>query len=143
MKSAPFQAASTSPFSTRNDLKMLSSPQITCFRRERILDGENRGQRFDFDADRAAGFFQEIFVRMREEYDGLFGMIHEFVREAGLIVDDQRDAVFAGNVFCGDDGEFGPGNAGTEMHAADAAARGLWCGRSCRSSMPGKEMSST
>ena len=93
------------------------------FLRERILDRENRGQRLDFDAHRAARFFEQIFIGMREQDDGFLGMIYNAVGEAGLIVDDQRDAILVGNVFRGDDGEFIPRDAIAEMDAANPAAR--------------------
>ncbi len=53
---------------------------------ERILDGEDGRERLDLDAHGAARFFQQILVGMREQDDGLFGMVHEFVGEAGLVV---------------------------------------------------------
>ena len=108
------------------------------FFRERILDGEDSGQRLDFDAHRAARFFEQIFIGMREQDDGFFGMIYNAVGEAGLIFDDQRDAILVGDIFGGDDGEFIPRDAVAEMDAADSAARGWCCERWRRAACPGK-----
>ena len=94
-----------------------------CAFRERILDRENRGQRFDVDLHRAPRFLQQILVRMRQQDDRFFGMVDEFGGEAGLIVHDQRDFVLAGNVGGRDDREFVPGNAVAVANAADAPAR--------------------
>ncbi len=90
---------------------------------ERILDGEDCGQRLDSDAHGAARFFQQIFVGMREKNHRLFRVIHELIREAGLVVDHQRDVVFAGNVLRGDDRKLIPRNAFAEMDGFDPAAR--------------------
>ena len=50
-------------------------------------------------------------------------MVDEFRGEAGLIVFDQRDFVFAGNIGGGDDREFVPRNAVAKADAADAPSR--------------------
>ena len=47
----------------------------------------------------------------------------DFGGEAGLIVLDQRNFVFAGNVGGGDDRELIPRNAVAETDAADASSR--------------------
>ena len=48
--------------------------------------------------DRAAGLLEQVLVRVREQHDRLLGVIDDVVGEARLIVEDQRDAVGAGNV---------------------------------------------
>ena len=97
------------------------------FAGEGIFDGENRGERIDFDADGAAGFFEQIFGGMRQENDRFFRVIDDAVGQARLIFDEQGDAVFSGDVFGGYDREFRPGDDRVEMDRADAASR---CGRS-------------
>ena len=61
--------------------------------------------------------------RCASSSDRLFWMIDDVVREIGLVVEDQRDAVLAGNVGCGDDRELVPGNGRIEVDAEDAPAR--------------------
>ena len=43
--------------------------------------------------DEAPGFLDECLVRMREQHDRLFGVIDDVVRQAGLVVEDERDAI--------------------------------------------------
>src|ERR1700733_10037993 len=50
-------------------------------------------------------------------------MVDESAREARLIVPDQRDTIFSRNIFCSNDHEFVPLNAGREGDFLDAAAR--------------------
>ena len=50
---------------------------------------------------------------MGQQQDRLLGMIDVAIREARLIVFDQSDAIFAGNVFRGDDDKFIPVNRGS------------------------------
>ena len=96
-----------------------------CAAFERLVDGEDGRQRIDGDADPAAGLFQQVPVVMGEEDDGFFRMVDGLAREVGLIVDDQRDDVRAGNVGGRDDDELVPGHARLELDAADDAARRL------------------
>ena len=49
-------------------------------------------------------------------------MIYALVREARLIVDDQRDRILPWNVRCRDNDEFAPGNVRSEFHADDLSA---------------------
>ena len=60
---------------------------------------------------------------MREQQDRLFGMVDAIVGEVGLIVEDERDAVAAGDVRRRDDGDRAPVDLGTVLDAADPAAR--------------------
>jgi len=64
---------------------------------------------------------------MSEEHDGFFGMIYLLIGEAGLIFDEERDAVFPGNVPGGDDGELVPGDFVAETDAKNFSSR---CGGS-------------
>ena len=96
-----------------------------CAAVERLVDGEDGRQRIDVDADPAAGLFEQVPIGMGEEDDGFFRMVDGLAREVGLIVDDQRDDVRAGNVGGRDDDELVPGHARLELDAADDAARRL------------------
>src|ERR1700739_3258549 len=60
---------------------------------------------------------------MGKQHQRFFWVVHDFMGETGLIFDQQRYAVFARNILCGDDGEFVPGNAVFEMDCKDFAAR--------------------
>src|ERR1700756_2420579 len=64
-------------------------------------------------------------VGMSQQKNGFLGMVDEFTRQAGLIVSDQRNAIFTGNVFCGNDHEFMPRDARTESDLPDSAAGNL------------------
>ncbi len=90
---------------------------------QRIFDGENGGQRFDVERDRTPGFFQQVFVFVRQQQNRLFRMVYKFISQIRLIFQNQRHAVSAGNIFGGDDGEFVPGNAVAELNAAQPSAR--------------------
>src|ERR1700761_1828324 len=50
-------------------------------------------------------------------------MINDLIRETGLIVSDERDAILSGNIFRRNDDEFIPGSAAAERDFYDAAAR--------------------
>ena len=54
---------------------------------ERFLDGEDGRKGLDIDLHGSPRFFEEIFVRMREKQNRLFGVIHGFVGKAGLVID--------------------------------------------------------
>ncbi len=95
-----------------------------CFGRESFLDVEDAGQRLYLDADGAARLFEQILVRVREQEDGLFGVVDERLGKVGLVVEDERDVVRAGDVARRDDGELFPRDAFAESDARDAAARG-------------------
>ena len=62
-------------------------------------------------------------IRMSQQQNRFFGMVHDFIRQTGLIVSDQRDAILSGNIFRGNDHEFIPGDAGAECDFPDPAAR--------------------
>ena len=57
---------------------------------------------------------------MREQHDWFFGMINTTVRKARLIINNQRDAVFAGDVSCLDYRKFIPWDTGLEMDVCDS-----------------------
>ncbi len=79
---------------------------------------------------------------MREQDDRLFGVVDDAVGEVGLVVEDERDAVGAGDVFRGDDDELVPRDAFVEDDVADAPARrGAADGRAVEHA--GERMSST
>ena len=59
---------------------------------------------------------------MSQEKDGLFGMIDDIGGEARLIVFEERDAIFARDIFCGYDDELVPWNCRIEMDGADFSA---------------------
>ena len=60
---------------------------------------------------------------MREQDHRLFRMIDCRFRQAGLIVNDQGDYIFSGNIARGDNRELVPADRRIEMNAADAPAR--------------------
>ncbi len=100
---------------------IVAAPDDFIFR-ERIFDREDAGEWFDFDVHGSASLFEQILVRMREEQNRLFGVIHSLGSEAGLVIDEQSDAVFPGNIFCLDDGELVPGDAVSETNGSNAPA---------------------
>jgi hypothetical protein len=68
-----------------------------------------------------------------EQDDRLFGVIDEIGGEARLIIFEERDAIFAGDVFCGYDDKLVPWNCriemdGADFSACDGTAPGLLCG---------------
>src|SRR5205807_9936846 len=65
-------------------------------------------------------FFEQILVLMREQNDRLFRMIHNFVGEVRLIVEDQGHIVFTWNIFGSDNHEVIPGNITFERNIFDA-----------------------
>ena len=106
-------------------LKTLSAPQITARRSSDSSMVKTGGSGSTVDADPAAGLFEQVPVVVGEEDDRFFRVVDGLAREVGLIVDDQRDDVRAGNVGGGDDDELVPGHARLELDAADDAARRL------------------
>src|SRR5579863_2817697 len=64
-------------------------------------------------------------IRMRQQQDRLLRMVDEITGQAGLIVNDEGNAVCTGNIFGGDDDKFVPRNAGAESDVLDLAARNL------------------
>ena len=67
-------------------------------------------QRIVFDLHCADGFAQFVLVGMREQHDRLLAVVHLAVGKAGLIGDDELNAILAGNIGCGDDRELAPVN---------------------------------
>jgi len=67
---------------------------------------------------------------MCKQNDGFFRVIDDTVGQAGLIVEYERDAVFAGNVLGRYDDEFGPVDFRGEGDFADGAARSFAANRS-------------
>ncbi len=100
----------------------MSLPQMISFLASESSMREDAGKWFDLDSHRSPGFFQKIFVGMREQQNRFFGVIDHSVGQAGLVVDQQRDTVFARDILCLDDGELVPGNAISEMNAANSPA---------------------
>src|SRR5580704_4278572 len=91
--------------------------------RKRVVHRKNRGQRLDFNAHTAPSLLEQIFVRMRKQHHRLFRVVHELISQARLIVNEQRDAILAGNILCGNDRKFFPRNARLEVNAKNASAR--------------------
>ena len=87
-----------------------------------FFHAENRGKRFVFDGNGFDGFWEEMAVRMSEQEKWLFGMIDDAIGEARLIIFDEGDAIFSGDVRGRDDYEFVPINAGAEGDLFDFAA---------------------
>ena len=101
------------PFRTKNVLNVLSVAPDDFGLPFAFFDGENWRQRFVLDAKPpATAFGSSVAVRMRQQQNRLFRMIDRAIRKARLIVLDQRDVVFPGNIFRGDDDEFVPADSG-------------------------------
>ena len=98
---------------------------------ERVVDGQDRRQRFDLNRNLPPRIVGPRAIAMRDQHDRLLGMIHDIRREVGLVVDDQLDEIVAGDVGGGDDDEVGPIDRRIEGDLLDAAARN-WGGRSRR-----------
>ena len=62
-------------------------------------------------------------VRMSQQQDRLFGMIHLLTGEAWPVFIDESDGVFAWNIFRAHHNEFIPWDAVTEFDLQDASAR--------------------
>ena len=65
-----------------------------------------------------AGFLEHVAVGVRQQHHGLFGMVDAIGRQARLVVEDEGDAIGAGNVSGRDDDEVGPGDVRLELDAA-------------------------
>jgi hypothetical protein len=87
-----------------------------------LFDGVDGGEFFVDDVDGGDGFVEDGAVGVGEEEDGLFGVVDVGDGEAGMVFGEVDDAVFAGDVGGGDDGELVPGDGGVEGDAGDAAA---------------------
>ena len=90
-----------------------------------LFNCEDGGQRLVFDRYRFNGLGENMAVGMSQQQDGFLGMVHEFIRQAWLIVPDQRDAILPRNIFRGNDHEFIPGNSRSERDLSDPAAGNL------------------
>ena len=73
-----------------------------------LFDREDARKRFVFDRHRLNRLGKNMAVGMGQQQNRLFGMIDELRGQTGLIVNDQRDAILARNIFRGDDYEFVP-----------------------------------
>ena len=122
---------------------MLSVPQMTACAAERLVDGEDRRQRLDADRARAAAPPRAAGDRVGEQDDRLFGMVDDVVGEVGLVVDDQRDPVVAGDVGGRDDGELVPGDRRDRTRCRGCGRAATWLRTVVPCSMPGSVMSST
>ena len=76
-----------------------------------LFDGEDRRKGIVLDVDGSDGFAQLLLAGMGEQHDGFIAMVHAAVGQAGLIVEDEPDLIFAGNVERGDDRELAPVDA--------------------------------
>ena len=84
---------------------------------------EDRGLGLDVDAHVPARFLERVAVGVREQHDGLFRVIDAIGGQARLVVEDERDAIDAGNVSGGHDHDVRPGDARLELDALDETAR--------------------
>ncbi len=88
-----------------------------------LLNRKDGRQRIVRNRDRIRRFGQNMPVRVSQQQDRLLGVVHDFMRQVGLVVRDQSDAIRSGNIFCGDDYEFIPGNALAESDFSYFSAR--------------------
>src|ERR1043166_6557061 len=70
-----------------------------------------------------ACLFEQVLIVMREQKDWLFRMIHNFVGQVRLIVENQCDIVLARDIFGRNDREFIPRN---EVNTASFFLLFLW-----------------
>jgi len=68
-------------------------------------------------------------ILMREQQNRLLRMIDFPIRQAGLIVSDQSDAILARNVFCRDDYKLVPVDLRVERDFLDDSSRNLAANR--------------
>ena len=87
-----------------------------------VFDGEDAGEFLILDVNSCDGGGQDGLVGMREQKDGFGLMVDVFGCEAGVVLGEVDDGVFAGDVGGGDDGELGPVDGGVECDGSDAAA---------------------
>ena len=87
-----------------------------------LFDGEDAGEGLVGDLYGGYGGGEDGAVRVREEEDGLVGVVDVGGGEAEVVFGEVDDAVFAGDVGGGDDGELVPGDGGVEVDGEDAAA---------------------
>ena len=87
-----------------------------------LFDGEDAGELLVGDVDGGDGGGEDGAVGVGEEEDGLVGVVDVGGGEAEVVFGEVDDAVFAGDVGGGDDGELVPGDGGVEVDGEDAAA---------------------
>ena len=87
-----------------------------------FFDREHGRQGIVLDGNRFDRFRQRVAIRMGQQKNRLFRMVDHAIREARLIVFDQRDIVFPGNVLRGDDDKLAPVDFGPEGYLLDFAA---------------------
>ena len=87
----------------------------------RLLDGVDGGEFFVGDVDSGYGGGEEGPVWMGEEEDGFGDVVDVGDGEAGVVLGEVDDCVFAGDVGGGDDGELVPGYGGVEGDGGDSA----------------------
>ena len=66
---------------------------------------------------------KHCIIRMRDQQDRLFGMVHESIRQTDVIFHQVHDRVFAWNILCGDDDELIPIHAFAKLNRRDASPR--------------------
>src|SRR3984893_14623483 len=66
---------------------------------------------------------------MSQQKNRLFEMIHDLVGKTRLIIGDQSNDIFAGDVLRGDDNEFVPGDARPKCNFPDLTAWNLTADR--------------
>ncbi len=87
-----------------------------------LFDGEDAGEGLVGDFYGGYGGGEDGAVGVREEEDRLVGVVDVGGGEAEVVFGEVDDAVFAGDVGGGDDGELVPGDGGVEVDGEDAAA---------------------
>ena len=90
-----------------------------------LFNGENRGQRFVFDGYGGYSFGEKVAVGMGQQQNRFFWMVNDLVRQAGLIIGDQRDAILSADIFRRHDYKFVPRNARPEPDVPDFPPRNL------------------
>ena len=89
---------------------------------ERFIDREDGRFGLDVDRDVTTRPLEHLTIGMSQQQHGLFRMIDAIARQARLVVEDQSDAVGAGNVARRDDDEFRPRDDRIEGYPFDESA---------------------
>jgi hypothetical protein len=100
-------------------------------RGERLLEVEDRRQLLDVERHRAARLLEQVAVGVGEQQHRLLGVVDDAVGEAGLVLEDQGDAVLPRHVARVDDDDLLPRNAVAEVDAR-TRPRATGCARWCR-----------
>ena len=88
-----------------------------------VLDREDTRQLVILDGDGLQGRQQRRLFAVREEENGLFGVVDLLVGQAGMILGEVNDRVFARDIGSANDGVLRPVDGGIEVDGADGSAR--------------------